>query len=71
MNGIKRFFKAPKRHFFLFGHEEREHRPGFNKTISDSLYIDLLLADAFRLYSANPERLIKIMDAYSSTLYIF
>jgi uncharacterized protein len=63
MNGIKRYFKAPKSSFFLFGPRGTGKSTWVQENYPDSLYIDLLLADAFRLYSANPERLIKVLNA--------
>lgn len=65
MDGIKRFFKAPKSSsFFLFGPRGTGKSTWVQENYPDSLYIDLLLSDVFRLYSANPEHLVKILAAH-------
>lgn len=63
MDGIKRFFKGPKSSFFLFGPRGTGKSTWVQENYPEALYIDLLLADNFRLYAANPERLVNILEA--------
>lgn len=62
MNGVKRYFKPPKGSYFLFGPRGTGKSTWVKDNYPNSLYIDLLMTDAFRMYSAHPEFLIKILD---------
>jgi predicted AAA+ superfamily ATPase len=57
MEIIDRFLKAEKQSFFLLGPRGTGKSTFIKKGYPDALYIDLLLPDVFRSYSARPERL--------------
>lgn len=63
MNIIKRTFSAPKGSFFLFGPRGTGKSTWVKENYPNSVYIDLLLPNVLRTYLANPEHLIKIVDA--------
>lgn len=60
---ILRFFLPPKGSYFLFGPRGTGKSTWIKKNYPDCFYIDLLLTDSLRTYSANPERLKKILEA--------
>jgi predicted AAA+ superfamily ATPase len=64
MEKINRFFKPRKQSFFLFGPRGTGKSTFIKDTYSESLYIDLLLPDVFRNYSAHPERLREAVYAH-------
>lgn len=61
---IKRKFKVPEESFFLFGPRGTGKTTLLRKEFPEALWIDLLLPDVFRRYSARPERLIELVRAY-------
>ena len=64
MNTKKRFFKFPNVSFFLFGPRGCGKSTLIKKKYKKSLYIDLLLPDVFRVYSAHPEKLRNFILAH-------
>ncbi len=64
METINRKFKAPEGSFFLFGPRGTGKTTLLKKKFPDALWIDLLLPDVFREYSARPERLIEFVRAH-------
>lgn len=58
----KRFFKAPKQSFFLFGPRGTGKSTWLKKTFPNAYWIDLLQPDLFRYFSAAPERLNSILE---------
>ena len=63
MDYIDRIFIPSKRSFFLFGPRGTGKSMWIKKNYPDSLYIDFLRSDYYRLYSSNPEYLIKLVNA--------
>ena len=63
MKTIKRTFTPPKGSYFLFGPRGTGKSTWIKKNYSSCFYVDLLLPDLFRSYSANPEKLKKLLDA--------
>ncbi|MBI5374097.1 MAG: ATP-binding protein [Candidatus Schekmanbacteria bacterium] len=63
MEIIKRIFKPGKQSFFLLGPRGTGKSTLIKNIFPNTLYIDLLLPDIFRSYSARPERLIEIVHA--------
>lgn len=64
MPHIKRVFTPPSKYsFFLFGPRGTGKSTWVKKHYPDAFYIDLLLADTRRKYNANPELLIKEVQA--------
>jgi len=61
MEIITRFFQDTKQSFFLFGPSTWVH-----KNLKNALFIDLLAPEVFRAYSAKPERLREVSEAYKS-----
>lgn len=61
---IRRFFKAPKQSFFLFGPRGTGKSTWLKGHYPNSLWIDLLELDQLRLYSAAPERLKEAVAAH-------
>ena len=61
MENIKRIFKSPDKSFFLLGPRGTGKSTLIKEVYPEAVYIDLLLADAFRTYSAKPERLKEIV----------
>jgi predicted AAA+ superfamily ATPase len=57
MELIGRFFEPPNQSYFLFGPRGTGKSTFIRQRYGDSLYVDLLDPEAFRLYSASPERL--------------
>jgi len=66
MKNVKRAFFPPKGSYFLFGPRGVGKSTWIKEHYPDCFYIDLLLADALRLYSAHPERLKMILDSQTS-----
>ena len=63
MKNVIRVFTPPKGSYFLFGPRGTGKSTWLKKKYPDSIYIDLLLPDQYREYSAHPEILKKIIDA--------
>ncbi len=68
---IKRHINIPKGSFFLFG-PRGTGKSTFVKGLvkKDTLYIDFLDPETFRIFSAFPETLIKTIDAANPGLVI-
>jgi predicted AAA+ superfamily ATPase len=64
MELIDRFFKPPTVSFFLFGPRGTGKSTFNHRYYKDGLYIDLLDPERARSFSAMPERLSEITDAY-------
>jgi predicted AAA+ superfamily ATPase len=64
MELIDRFFKPPAGSFFLFGPRGTGKSTFVQKFFKDSLFIDLLDPERARFFSAKPERLKEMTDAY-------
>ncbi len=62
METVSRFFKAPKQSFFLFGPRGTGKSTWLKHHYPESVVIDLLAPELFRLYSARPERLREITN---------
>jgi predicted AAA+ superfamily ATPase len=58
---IPRFFTAPKESFFLFGPRGTGKSTWLRENYVNALWIDLLNPEAFRLYTAYPERLSELV----------
>lgn len=58
---IPRFFKPPSDSYFLFGPRSVGKTTFLKQNYSNALWIDLLLPDTFRTFSAKPERLIEMV----------
>lgn len=63
MESVGRFLKPDKQSFFLLGPRGTGKSTFVKNTFPDALYVDLLLPDIFRSYSARPERLKEAVDA--------
>jgi predicted AAA+ superfamily ATPase len=63
MKLVKRYFNPPIQSFFLFGPRGTGKSTLVQEYFKDALWIDLLLPDVLRSYSAYPERLFDIMQA--------
>lgn len=63
MEIISRFFQAPKQSFFLLGPRGTGKSTFIKQAFPDALYLDLLLPDVFRNYTARPERLREAVHA--------
>ncbi|MBI4690158.1 MAG: ATP-binding protein [Nitrospirae bacterium] len=63
METISRFFKTEKQSFFLLGPRGTGKSTFIKNAYPDSLYVDLLLPDVFRNYTARPERLLEAVHA--------
>lgn len=63
METIGRFLKTEKQSFFLLGPRGTGKSTFIKKAFSNALYIDLLLPDVFRNYTAYPERLREAVHA--------
>ena len=71
METITRFFKPPNQSFFLFGPRGTGKSTLLKCSFSDAMYIDLLDPEAYRKFSAKPERLGEMIEAYSKVnIYI-
>ena len=63
MELIERFFKSEKQSFFLLGPRGTGKSTLIRTLFPEALYVDLLLPDVFRNYSARPERLREAVQA--------
>lgn len=63
MEIINRFLKAEKQSFFLLGPRGTGKSTFIKNMYPDALYVDLLLPDVFRNYTARPERLLEAVHA--------
>lgn len=63
MELIRRFLKPEKQSFFLLGPRGTGKSTFIKTSYPDALYLDLLLPDLFRSYSAKPERLKELVHA--------
>ncbi len=63
METLRRFLKAEKQSFFLLGPRGTGKSTFIKKEFPEALYVDLLLPDVFRNYSAYPERLREVVHA--------
>lgn len=61
MKFYKRFFKEPKRSFFLFGPRGTGKSTLLRNNFKDALWIDLLKPEQLRSYSAHPEKLYDLI----------
>ena len=62
MRHIKRFFKDPKQSFFILGPRGTGKTTWIHDHFKDALWIDLLLPQEMSFYSANPQRLINVIE---------
>lgn len=58
---IPRFLKIPNNSFFLFGPRGTGKTTWLNNEIKNSLLVDLLQPDQFRMFTAKPERLKELV----------
>jgi predicted AAA+ superfamily ATPase len=63
METIGRFIEAEKQSFFLLGPRGTGKSTFIRKEFPEALYVDLLLPDVFRNYTAYPERLREVVHA--------
>jgi predicted AAA+ superfamily ATPase len=63
METINRFLTSEKQSFLLLGPRGTGKSTFIKKAFPDALYVDLLLPDVFRSYSARPERLREAVHA--------
>lgn len=63
MELIERFFKSEEQSFFLLGPRGTGKSTLIKHRFPEALYVDLLLPDVFRNYSARPERLREAVQA--------
>lgn len=63
METVRRFLKAEKQSFFLLGPRGTGKSTFIKKKFPGALYVDLLLPDVFRNYTAYPERLREVVHA--------
>lgn len=61
---IPRLIHPPRQSFFLFGPRGTGKTTWLKANFPQALFLDLLEADTFRLYSAKPERLREFVLAY-------
>ncbi|MBA4373775.1 MAG: ATPase [Thermodesulfovibrio sp.] len=64
METIRRFLKAETQSFFLLGPRGTGKSTFMKKEFPEALYLDLLLPDVFRNYTAYPERLRELVHAH-------
>ncbi len=64
METIRRFLKPEKQSFFLLGPRGTGKSTFIKKTWPQALYLDLLLPEVFRNYTARPERLRELVGAH-------
>ncbi|MEA1922925.1 MAG: ATP-binding protein [Pseudomonadota bacterium] len=62
MESVSRFFRAPRQSFFLFGPRGTGKSTWLKQYYPESVVIDLLAPELFRLYSARPERLREVVS---------
>lgn len=63
METIRRLLKTEKQSFFLLGPRGTGKSTFIRKVFPDALYVDILLPDVFRNYTAYPERLREVVHA--------
>jgi uncharacterized protein len=63
MKYYKRFFKAPRRSFFLFGPRGTGKSTFIRKHFEKALWLDLLDPETLRTFNAYPERLFELVEA--------
>jgi uncharacterized protein len=63
MELIERFFNSEKQSYFLLGPRGTGKSTLIKALFPEALYVDLLLPDVFRNYSARPERLREVIRA--------
>ncbi|MEN3014386.1 MAG: AAA family ATPase [Endomicrobiia bacterium] len=61
---IPRVFKPPIQSFFLLGPRGTGKTTFLKQTYPEAIWLDLLDPENFRVYSAYPERLKELIDAY-------
>lgn len=61
MATVRRFFRAPPGHFFLFGPRGTGKSTWLQSNFRDCLHVDLLEPDVHRAYVARPERLRELV----------
>jgi predicted AAA+ superfamily ATPase len=64
MDKVKRFFEPKQHSFFLFGPRGTGKSTLVKESFPNALYLDLLLPDVFRRYSARPERIRELVDGH-------
>lgn len=64
METIRRFLETDKQSFFLLGPRGTGKSTFIKKEFPAALYLDLLLPDVFRNYTAYPERLKELVQAH-------
>ena len=64
METVRRFLKPEKQSFFLLGPRGTGKSTFIKKTWRQALYLDLLLPEVFRNYTARPERLRELVGAH-------
>lgn len=70
METIRRFFDPPQGSFYLFGPRGTGKSTLVKECFKESLYIDLLDPETFRIFSANPERLREKLLASPDTAIV-
>jgi len=63
MESIRRFFQDSRQSYFLFGPRGTGKSTWVHQQVPEGLFIDLLVPDDFRAYSAKPERLREVAYA--------
>ena len=64
METISRYLKPVDQSYFLLGPRGTGKSTFIKREYPDALYVDLLLPDIFRNYTARPERLRELVDAH-------
>ncbi len=62
MEIVSRFFKPPKQSFFLFGPRGTGKSLWAKNSFKDTLWVDLLDPETFRIYSSRPEHLRELIE---------
>lgn len=70
MEIISRFLKVEKQSFFLLGPRGTGKSTLIKNRFPDALYVDLLLPDVFRNYTARPERLLEAVHAQKDKKWV-
>ncbi len=70
MELVRRFFPDAPQSYFLFGPRGTGKSTWLQDRYPDALYIDLLLPDVFREFSARPERLSHLIEGQGRTTVI-
>jgi len=63
MESVRRFFQDSRQSYFLFGPRGTGKSTWVHQQMPEALFIDLLVPDDFRAYSAKPERLREVAYA--------